>query len=284
MVERHTPLSAQIVRKIDEIVTLLRQEEKEHGEEPWDTVCRRVGAKTNTSISLVDARRSLLDAGPIQSDPPHGNTHFRTAIEDCMVVVTCSEPDIWKLSIRPWQWDLPEECKQISAASRSELPHLTNQGEASSVSGEQVQLADGSRAKVEIGGQHNANVQFAKPPNGPVAPIYNEAVLIHEFDRRERERGPIFAGFIVKDLLPRMGFDTTDAKRILRAMEAQDKVRSERKANPEKPERTTTFITLNREHPDVARILTGAKRVDRKFPIGTIDGEPLSERIIRERR
>jgi hypothetical protein len=117
----------------------------------------------------------------------------------------------------------------------------------------------------------------------PVSPVFNEAYLIREFDRRERERGPIFAGFIVNDLLPRLGFDTADAKRILRAMEAQDIVRMERKPNPKDPDRSTTFVRLNRDHPHVARVLEGAKGSARKFPVCSIEGEPLSETIIRER-
>jgi len=44
----------------------------------------------------------------------------------------------------------------------------------------------------------------SKSPSHAVPPVFNEAYLIREFDRRERERGPIFAGFIVNDLLPRM--------------------------------------------------------------------------------
>ena len=127
--------------------------------------------------------------------------------------------------------------------------------------------------------------QIGRPraPGMTTPPIYNEALLVREFEKRERERGPIFAGFIVNDLLPRMGFDAADAKRILRAMEAQNMVRTEQKANPNQPGRTTTYVSLNRAHPHVARVLGGAA-TNRTFPIARIDGEPLSERIIRDRR
>jgi len=80
-----------------------------------------------------------------------------------------------------------------------------------------------------------------------------------------------------------MGFNASDAKRILRAMEAQNMVRTEQKTNPKQPERTTTFVMLNREHPHVARVLKGVAGIERKFPICSIEGEPLSETIIRER-
>jgi hypothetical protein len=155
-----------------------------------------------------------------------------------------------------------------------------------------VRAVTADQARGSVSGNGGNGQKTAAPGQPPprskslspaVPPIFNEAYLIREFDRRERERGPIFAGFIVNDLLPRMGFDTADAKRILRAMEAQNMVHTERKPNPSDPARSTTFVTLNREHPHVGRVLKGAAGIERKFPICSIEGEPLSETIVRER-
>jgi len=128
-----------------------------------------------------------------------------------------------------------------------------------------------------------SNVE-SKPTGVASRPVFNEAMIIREFDKRERDRGPIFAGFIVNDLLVRFGFDVTGAKRVLRAMEAQDMVRTERKPNPKSPDRETTFVTLNRQHPQVRRVLEGDSLAERTFPIATNTGTPLSEIILRERR
>ncbi len=285
---KRPPLRDQIVTKIDEVVRLLRQEAREHSDEHWDAPIGRIRARTGLSISLVEVREALGDR--ILSSP-HGNLTLGNAIHTCFVVVSESHanrsmpmrPGGWRFEFQLGVWSLPEEGLEEKADSTSpSAPAVsrTGNGKNKQVSSPLAAIVSGGTRSNDPQGESSLGSNRSK--SFPF-PQVNEAWLVRELDRRERERGPIFAGFIVNDLLPRRGFEPADAKRILSAMEAQNMVHTERKPSPNDPARSTTFVTLNREHPHVAQVLKGAAGIERTFPIGTIKGELLSERIIRER-
>jgi len=278
------PLSTHIQSKVDSVVRLLRAEAKSHGSEAWYPPCQRVSKVADVAVRLVEMDFN----GSPGTEPPHGNTHLETALSDSYVIVEeravpwrvsgPKEVTRWWFAFKFRDWTLPED-HPSEDERRAEPPAPSTQAEAALNWASSFGNGKDARGP-DVASQSPAHM---KPPGPTLPPIYNEAYLIQEFDRRERERGPIFAGFIVNDLLPRMGFNTSDAKKILRAMEAQNMVRTEHKPNPKQPDRTTTFVTLNRQHPHVARVLQGASAIHRKFPIGTVIGEALSETIIRER-
>lgn len=110
---------------------------------------------------------------------------------------------------------------------------------------------------------------------------FNEQFFIREFDRRERERGDIWAGFVVNDLLPGLGFSAFESKRILRQLEAQGVVQTSTRPNPANPEHPATFVRLNRDHPRVRAALQNGVSMRARV---RVTGEPVSETIIRERR
>lgn len=283
--------------KVDEVVRALRLEAGEHGTEAWNVVCERVGDQVGIWVSmserygfweppkLLENRNNLH----LQPRSPHGSTHIRNALSEHFVVVVMSEPNQWAYWFRIHDWKVGG-----SGDMRGPNPADATANQAPASAQGELTPAPGTVGNSGSSRQSQSTIK-SDPPNtaapahrsshaSAALPEYSNPRLIREFDRRERERGPIYAGFIVKDLLPRMGFDPTEAKRILRAMEAHDIVRTERKRNPKNPERDTTFVTLNREHPQVVRVLTGSNAVQRTFPIASIEGEPLSEMIIRERR
>lgn len=127
-------------------------------------------------------------------------------------------------------------------------------------------------------------------------PTFNEEFFIREFDRRERDRGIVLAAFVVNDLCPRLGFDAAAAKRIVRSLEAQGVIRTEKRPNPKNADRPATAIVLNREHPAVRRVLAepsssagsaispAPKRKLSDFRPIRVPGPPVSEDIVRERR
>ncbi len=291
------PLSSRFQNTIDEVVRALRLEAGEHGTEAWNAVCQRVGAQVGIWVSmserygfweppkLLENRNNLH----LQPRSPHGSTHIRNALSDHFVVVVMSEPNQWAYWFRIHDW-------KVGGGANMCDPNPADANANQAPAPGQDELTPAAARDDDSGSSHQNQPALKSDPSSTAAPAhrssqasaalpeYSNPCLIREFDRREQERGPIFAGFIVKDLLPRMGFDPTEAKRILRAMEAHDIVRTERKRNPKNPERDTTFVTLNREHPQVVRVLTGSNAVQRTFPIASIDGEQLSETIIRERR
>jgi len=139
------------------------------------------------------------------------------------------------------------------------------------------------------GGGQGARTE-SEPPNGPTLKCrdnitFSEEFLIREFDRRERERGHIVAGFIVNDLLPRLGgYEPLEAKHILRRLQVRGVVVTRKVPSPRNPDRDTTLVQLNRDHPDVRRVLGNGKPDDGFFEPVPIRGEPASVTLIRDRR
>lgn len=261
--------TAHIPQKVHQVVRLLRKEARQHGAEHWVAAVSRIRQQTDVHVGL--------------SETPHGNMHLSTALQKYSVVVSDSTLKRWRFQFQLRDWTLPDHAPARPETMRPPDPESVAP-QPDTVVASQSGVPGGNPK--ETG---HESIEKADPAGRPrrevtaTAPVYNEAYLIREFDRRERDRGPIFAGFIVNDLMGRVGFAPPDAKRILRAMEAQDMVRSERKQNPKNSDRMTTFFTLNREHPKVAEVLGRTGERERRFPIGTIKGEPLSEQIIRER-
>ena len=296
MVSENPILCARIQAKVDQVVNLLREEVQAHKAEHWREALGRIMVRTGVVVSLLE-RHDLWGGVPRL---PNGNNFLGTALSKAYVVV--DDPhERWRLVFKLGTWETAEDAAQAIVNRDDTAPSTAPEGgnlegampaalvmdsEAPCTGGFSCSPLPTSPPSKQSVVEPSQSVRPSSPTrthNGPVPPVYNEAFLIREFDRRERDRGPIYAGFIVNDLLPRMGFDASDGKRILRAMEAQDMVRTEQKPNPKDPQRTTSFVTLNREHPHVARVLCGAAAIQRSFPIGTIEGEPLSQTIIRER-
>jgi hypothetical protein len=224
---------------------------------------------------------------------PHGNRSIGTALAQGYVEVTdwadWKWEQKWRLVFKLRAWTCTQ--KPDDSCSQTIVSHPPQEGRETDDLGQiEPTAVHASTASAADGGPtagHVTESSGSSDRNGPQGtrrgPEYNEAALIREFDRREKEHGANKAGFIVNDLLPRMGFDNADAKRVLRAMEAQNLVHTERRPNPNNPDRPTSFVTLNRAHPAVKKAL-GNEETGPFFEPVPIRGEPASATLIRERR
>lgn len=121
------------------------------------------------------------------------------------------------------------------------------------------------------------------PSKGQIEPIhFNQDYLIRDLARREDRHGPMKAGFFIRDLMPRLGFEPSQAKQILARLEAQSLVSTRPVENPNDADHPTTLIDLNRDHPTVRQVL-GGDRSEGLKPV-KLPGPPLSDDIVRERR
>jgi hypothetical protein len=134
----------------------------------------------------------------------------------------------------------------------------------------------------------------SRPANGPPGrsepPGATPAIgdlresFIREFDRLERYNDFMWIGFVLKTLLPQIGLSELEARDFFRQLESDGIVVTSKEPNPRRPEFPTTRVRLNREHPAVRQALASGAPPQRRFPLGRVTGELLSETIIRERR
>jgi len=123
------------------------------------------------------------------------------------------------------------------------------------------------RMPVQLGGrftpEHDDNGRDAdrRDYNAPQRPArmgdaqIDEVAIIREMDRLEQRNGPSWAGFLVKTMLPRLGYSTDEARHILKLLEVRGLTVSTRRENPRNPDRPATFVELNRNNPRVAEAL-----------------------------
>ncbi|TWT43787.1 hypothetical protein RAS1_01870 [Phycisphaerae bacterium RAS1] len=82
--------------------------------------------------------------------------------------------------------------------------------------------------------------------------------FIREFARLEKRHEFMWAGYIVRELLPRLGFNPEEAKLVLDCLRSEHYVNITKVHNPKNPDFPATGVKLNREH-EVVRALLGAQ-------------------------
>ncbi len=118
--------------------------------------------------------------------------------------------------------------------------------------------------RVVLAGAPGTSAPAGTPSGGP--PMFvpdgaggwsapQQAAFIQEFDRLERRRGFMWAGYVVKEMLPRLGYGVDQAKRALDELLAQQILKIEKVANPRNPEFPATSVRLNRDNPLVQAAL-----------------------------
>lgn len=107
--------------------------------------------------------------------------------------------------------------------------------------------------------------------------------VIRALDIQEQGRDFIWAGFVVKDLLPGLGIDEYESQILFDRMRNEGVIALTKKPSPKNPEFSATCVQLCREHPAVRRVL-GSNGHPKGFQPVRIRGESLSETIKRERR
>ena len=100
-----------------------------------------------------------------------------------------------------------------------------------------------------------------------------------EFLRLEQHHDFMWAGYIVRELLPRIGFAAEEAKGVLDLLRAENLVTITKVPNPKNPDFPATGVRLNHDHPRVRALLgeeppaaeeVGAEEVEAE----QVDAEP----------
>lgn len=118
-----------------------------------------------------------------------------------------------------------------------------------------------------------ANGDEAPPHAEPAGPRFREGApadrsdisrdprferFIREFARLEKRHEFMWAGYIVRELLPRLGFNPEEAKLVLDCLRSEHYVNITKVHNPKNPDFPATGVKLNREH-EVVRALLGSQ-------------------------
>lgn len=80
-------------------------------------------------------------------------------------------------------------------------------------------------------------------------------LFLREFIRLENRHDFMWAGYIVRELLPRLGFAPDEAKLVLDHLRAEKLVTISKVPNPKNPEFPATGVHLNHDHPRVQALL-----------------------------
>jgi hypothetical protein len=81
--------------------------------------------------------------------------------------------------------------------------------------------------------------------------------FIREFNRLEQSHEFMWAGYIVKELLPRLGITTAEARELLDEFQADGIVTVKKIPNPRNPEHPASAVELQRDHERVQAVLEG---------------------------
>lgn len=87
-------------------------------------------------------------------------------------------------------------------------------------------------------------------------------LFLREFIRLEGRHDFMWAGYIVRELLPRLGFAPDEAKLVLDHLRAEKLVTISKVPNPKNPEFPATGVHLNHDHPRVQGLLGGQPHHD----------------------
>jgi len=108
--------------------------------------------------------------------------------------------------------------------------------------------------------------------------------VISSLDAQERRRDFVWAGFVVKDLLPAQGIEPREAQTLFDRLVDEGVLLLEKRANPNNPDFKTTVVKLNRDNDAVQAVLARVGNSIKSFQPVPIRGEPASATLIRERR
>jgi hypothetical protein len=79
--------------------------------------------------------------------------------------------------------------------------------------------------------------------------------FLQEFLRLEQHHEFMWAGYVVRELLPRLGFAPEEAKIVLDRLRAENLIKISKVTNPKNPDFPATGVHLNHEHPRIKALL-----------------------------
>lgn len=91
-----------------------------------------------------------------------------------------------------------------------------------------------------------------------IEPAQRQAWFIREFDRLEQTHDFMWAGYIVKELLPRIGLSTQEAREFLDKLQEDGIVAVRKIPNPRNPEHPASAVEMQRDNAQVREVLGGA--------------------------
>ena len=103
--------------------------------------------------------------------------------------------------------------------------------------------------------------------------------FLREFLRLEQRHDFMWAGYIVRELLPRLGFAPEEAKLVLDRLRAENIVTITKVPNPKNPDFPATGVQLNHDHPHVKALFGPAVEPS---PEVTPNGSALADPADRE--
>lgn len=124
--------------------------------------------------------------------------------------------------------------------------------------------------------------EYLQPRPRSIDPLIERAIAA--IDLQERRRDFIWAGFIVKDMLPGMGIETREAQLLFDQMVDTGMLLLEKRANPNNPDFPSTCVKLNRDDKVVRAVLGRNGDAPKAFQPVPIRGELASATLIRDRR
>lgn len=95
-------------------------------------------------------------------------------------------------------------------------------------------------------------------PSEPLPPMDESKRLeffIREFNRLQARNDFMWAGYVVREMLPRLGYALEDTKDVLNRLRADRIVNVKKVPNPRNPDFPATGVQLNLGHPTVRAVL-----------------------------
>lgn len=111
------------------------------------------------------------------------------------------------------------------------------------------------RSDKERAGQDGPPPPSRFQPEPVLSPEARVDWFIREFSRLEDTHEFMWAGYIVKEFLPRIGLATPEARAMLDQLQDDGIVTVNKLPNPRNPEHPASGVELNRDHPRVQAIL-----------------------------
>jgi hypothetical protein len=145
-------------------------------------------------------------------------------------------------------------------------------------------------ATQSVGGSQDAPSRLDS--GGVVDPLHER--FIRELDNAEKQRHFVWAGYVVREMLPTIGLSEEEANPFLQRLVREGVVLISKRPNPKNPDFPTSCVTLNRENAIVKRLIENGRssvsgqsvrgsRLSGFRPIKATGG-PVSKDIIRARR
>lgn len=155
---------------------------------------------------------------------------------------------------------------------------------------EEISAGEPSERNPEPGGVDRSGSSREVGPGDPATASPPIAEILRALDSAERRPGYTFVSLkwfrdaVLPAVRAELNADPARRQTVLRELTEKRLLLTSKVPNPKNPSFPVTAVRINREHPDVAALLSAGRAGDLGFAPVEIRGEPLSATILRERR